>query len=151
MTETPDYEKVFHLSYWRATQHTMEGVTFVDAFYDNFLASSSAIAGRFNRANFDSLKRMLALSIVHVAKFYPTGQPDVLLRVLATRHSQRDLDVRPELYDDWMEALLSTVKAFDPKYDELPGEAWRRVLEPGVAFMKSRYTASDSNPAADAS
>ena len=151
MTETIDYEEIFHLSYWRATQHTMKGVAFVDAFYDNFLASSPEIASRFNHTNFDSLKRMLPLSIVHVAKFYPTRTPDVLLRVLAARHSQRDLNVRPELYDTWIDALLETVKAFDPKWDELTGEAWRRVLEPGVAYMKSRYAVSDSNPATDAS
>lgn len=142
MTELANYEEIFHLSYWRATQHSIDGVAFVDAFYDNFLDSSPEVAQRFNRTNFDSLKRMLAISIVHVAKFYPTRKPDVLLGVLAARHSQRDLDVRPELYDNWLDALIKTVRTFDPKYDELTGKAWRTVLGPGIDFMKSRYDAA---------
>ena len=144
-----DYEEVFYLSYWRATQRTVDGVAFLDAFYDNFLATSPEIAKRFDPSRLDALKRMLAISIVHVAKYYPTQEPDTLLKVLAARHSRHDLDVRPELYEHWTAALLDTVKVFDSKFDDVTAEAWRRVLAPGVDYMKSRYDAPSEAPASD--
>ena len=137
-----DYEDIFHLSYWRATQRTIEGVPFLDAFYSNFLASSPEVAKKFSETNFDSLMRMLSISIVHVAKYSSARRPDALLKVLAERHSQKDLDIRPDLYGYWMEALIETVKTYDPQYEEVTGEAWRRVLGPGVDYMKSRYATS---------
>ncbi len=134
-----DYEDVFHLSYWRATQRTLEGVPFLNAFYSNFLATSPEVSEKFGETNFDALMRMLSISLVHVAKYSSARRPDALLKVLAERHSQKDLDIRPDLYDYWMEALIETVKTYDPHYEDVTGEAWRRVLGPGVDYMKSRY------------
>jgi hemoglobin-like flavoprotein len=137
-----DYEDVFHLSYWRATQRTLEGVPFLNAFYSNFLATSPEVSEKFSETNFDALMRMLSISLVHVAKYSSARRPDALLKVLAERHSQKDLDIRPDLYDHWMEALIETVKTYDPQYEDGTGEGWRRVLGPGVDYMKSRYATS---------
>ena len=137
-----DYEEIFHLSYWRATQRTIDDVPFLDAFYKNFLASSPEVAEKFSATNFESLMRMLSISIVHVAKFSRSRHPDALLKVLAARHSRSDLDIKPGLYDYWIAALIETVTAYDPQYDDAIGEAWRRVLAPGVEYMKSRYDAT---------
>lgn len=134
-----DNEDVFYLSYWRATQRTVNDVPFLDAFFNRFLASSPEVARRFNATNVDALKRMLSISIVHVAKYYSTGKPDALLKVLAARHSRGDLDISPDLYQHWLTALVDTVTVFDPRYEEQIGDAWRRVLEPGIAYMASRY------------
>lgn len=137
-----DYEDVFHLSYWRATQRTLEGVPFLNAFYSNFLATSPEVSEKFSETNFDTLMRMLSISLVHVAQYSSARRPDALLKVLAERHSQKDLDIRPDLYGHWMEASLETVKTYDPQYEDVTGEAWRRVLGPGVNYMKSRYATS---------
>ena len=82
---------------------------------------------------------MLSISMVHIAKYYQTGEPDPLLKVLATRHSKADLDIKPELYEHWVNALIGTVETYDPEFNDTKREAWRRVLEPGVEYMKSRY------------
>ncbi len=42
----------------------------------------------------------------------------------------------------WMDALIDTVKAYDPQYENVTGDAWRRVLEPGVDYMKSKHAAT---------
>ena len=136
-----DHGEVFYLSYWRATQRTVDGVAFVDAFYKNLLASSPEVAVKFKTANLDTLIRMLSMSIVHVAKYYQTRQPDALLKILAARHSQNDLDIKPELYEYWMTALIETLETYDPQFDDAKRESWRRVLEPGLEYMKSRYAA----------
>jgi hemoglobin-like flavoprotein len=61
------------------------------------------------------------------------------LEQLAQRHSRAELDIKPELYDLWLDRLLQTVREVDPKFDAPIEAAWRRVLQPGIDFMKSRY------------
>ena len=134
-----DYADIFYLSCWRATQRTLDGVAFLDAFYKNFLASSPEVAHKFKNTSFDRLTRMLSISIVQVAKYYQTHRPDPLLKVFAAKHGRRDLDIKPELYEHWVDALIRTVETYDPEFDDTTRESWRRVLEPGVEYMRSRY------------
>ena len=77
------------------------------------MASSPKVARESKATDFDSLIRMLSISIVHVAKYYRTRQQDALLKVLAARHRHRDLDITPDLYKYWMNALIETVKTYD--------------------------------------
>ena len=53
--------------------------------------------------------------------------------------SRAELDIKPELYDLWLDRLVQAVREFDPKFDPEIETAWRRVLRPGIEFMKSRY------------
>jgi len=144
-----DHAEIFHLSYWRATQRTLNDVAFLDAFYKNFLASSPEVAHKFEHTSFDNLTRMLSISMVYIAKYYQTRQPDPLLKVLADRHSQHDLDIKPELYEHWVDALVDTVATYDPEFNDTTREAWRRVLEPGVEYMKSRFATPVAEPGTD--
>ena len=63
----------------------------------------------------------------------------VHLERLAKLHSRAELDIKPELYDLWLDRLVQAVKEFDPMFDAETGAAWRRMLAPGIEFMKSRY------------
>ena len=63
----------------------------------------------------------------------------VHLERLARLHSRAELDIKPELYDLWLDRLVQAVKEFDPMYDPEIEAAWRRMLQPGIEFMKSRY------------
>ena len=128
-------------------ERTIDGVAFLNAFYKKFLASSPLVAREFKATDFDSLTRMLAISIVHVARYYGTHQPDSLLKVLAERHSRRGLDIKPELYEFWMNSLIETVKAYDSEFDDMTAESWRHVLTPGVEYMKSKYADPPEDPA----
>jgi hypothetical protein len=49
------------------------------------------------------------------------------------------LDIKPEFYDLWLDRLLQAVAEFDPLFDARTGTAWRRLLRPGIEFMKSMY------------
>jgi hypothetical protein len=42
-------------------------------------------------------------------------------------------------YDLWLTCLLQTVQACDRRFAPDIERAWRRMLQPGIAFMKSRY------------
>jgi hemoglobin-like flavoprotein len=58
---------------------------------------------------------------------------------IAKRHSREDLDIRPELYDLWLAALLQTVAGCDPEHTPQIEAAWRDTLSAGIEYMRSRY------------
>jgi len=70
-----------------------------------------------------------------------SGEPEriVHLERLAKLHSRAELDIKPQLYDLWLDRLVQAVKEFDPMFDSEIDTAWRRVLQTGIEFMKSRY------------
>ena len=133
-----DHQEIFNLSYWRALQTTVDGVPFVDAFYERFLAQSNEIAELFANTEFSAQKQMLLVSLLHVASFDPTHGPDAKMAHLARRH--HELNIPPRLYHSWLDSLLDTVKTHDPEYDEEVRESWQRVLAPGIDFMISEHS-----------
>jgi hypothetical protein len=56
---------------------------------------------------------------------YANRMDDSLLDRIAARHSSS--------------GLLATVRSLDPRYTPEVEQAWREALEPGLAFMQSRY------------
>ena len=58
---------------------------------------------------------------------------------LAERHSRRDLDIRPELYDLWIDCLVETARAHDPEFGPEVESAWRETLTVGANYMRERY------------
>jgi hemoglobin-like flavoprotein len=58
---------------------------------------------------------------------------------LAERHSRRDLDIRPELYDLWQRCLVETAAAHDPQWTDGVAAAWRDTLAFGIESMRQRY------------
>ncbi|HVW00537.1 MAG TPA: globin [Planctomycetaceae bacterium] len=113
---------------------------FLDQFYELFLASSDEVAEKFKHTDFARQRKILkgSLYMLMLASF---GVPEARQHLdrLAELHSRRQIDIRPELYDLWLECMLETVEAFDPRFDEPTAEAWRRVLAYGIDIMKSRY------------
>ncbi|MDH1681399.1 globin, partial [Pseudomonas chengduensis] len=48
-------------------------------------------------------------------------------------------DIRPELYDLWLDALLLTISEHDKECDADVRQAWREVLNKGIAVIKAGY------------
>lgn len=118
----------------------IERQEFLTHFYETLLASSDEIAKKFETTEFEKQKAALktALYVLLFAhKYGLTG--DAYLKGLAERHGQTDLDIRPELYDLWLDCLLKTVREFDPLFDDAIERSWRTVLRPGIEFMKAEY------------
>jgi hemoglobin-like flavoprotein len=112
---------------------------FLRRFYALFLASSDDVARKFEHTDMRKQARLLKASLYIMMLASGQAERHVHLERLAEQHSRRGLDIKPELYDLWLEQLLKAVGEFDPLYDTQTETAWRRVLEPGIAFMKSRY------------
>ena len=70
---------------------------------------------------------------------YARGLPPTKLQALAESHSRGKLDIKPHLYNYWLEALLSTIRKHDAEMDQSGLEAWRRVLNKGIEVIKGGY------------
>ena len=111
---------------------------FFDDFYVNFLASSPLVREKFTRTDMAAQKHLLRAGILNLVLF-ARGMPDTKLRALGQSHSREGFDIRPELYDLWLAALLQTVRMHDGEADKAVLDTWRSVLGKGIEVIKSYY------------
>jgi len=115
---------------------------FLEDFYRRFIASSEEIRAKFAGTNMKRQVQMLEDSLYVVAVAIQ-GEEGSLARGdlprIAARHSRKDLDIRPGLYDLWLECLIEAVRTHDPQFSGEVEAAWRETLAVGVDYMRERY------------
>ena len=115
---------------------------FLEAFYERFVASSEEIREKFKGTDMKRQVQMLedSLFVVAVAIQGEEGSParGDLPRI-AARHSRQDLDIRPQLYDLFLECLIETVRTHDPQFTSAVEAAWRDTMAFGIDYMRARY------------
>jgi len=111
---------------------------FLEDFYRRFLANGE-VRAHFRDTDMAQQRQMLRRSLQHVLAFSVTMTATEYLVNLAKRHGRGDLDISPALYDTWLEALIATVRSRDPEFNRDVETAWRVVLAPSIAFMRSYY------------
>ena len=111
---------------------------FFDSFYRHFLASSPLIREKFVDTDMTAQKQLLRQGIMNLV-MHARGMSDSKLRALGESHSRQRLDIRPELYDLWLDALLLSISAHDKACDADIRQAWREVLNQGIAVIKAGY------------
>jgi globin len=120
----------------------LEKPDFLLDFYGTFMASSDEIRDKFHNTDFKKQTEVLADSLwaMAVAAQGEPGSPALRdLPRLAERHSRRDLDIRPGLYDDWLDSLVATAKRHDPMFSPEVADAWRATLAVGIEILRSQY------------
>jgi hemoglobin-like flavoprotein len=114
--------------------------TFLDRFYELFLASSPDVAEKFRDTDFEQQKKALIGSLEGMLLATEMGGLlKIHLKTVADSHSRTRLDISPGLYDLWADCLMSAVREHDPQLDDALEQAWRAALQPGIEFMRSRY------------
>jgi hemoglobin-like flavoprotein len=115
---------------------------FLERFYELLLETSPEARAKFAGTDLGRQRRMLKASLV-LMMLAAGGQNEgmVHLERIAAVHGRTGHDIRPHLYDVWLDCLLQAVREFDPECDDTLLATWRRVLEPGIAFMKSHHDA----------
>lgn len=113
---------------------------FFTAFYRNFFHACPEAEALFAKTDFERQDKLLRHAVGLLLSFpnEPLTEPTILSR-LAERHGPRDLNIRPELYGPFIDALVATVRQHDPQFTASLERAWRSALAPGVAYMQSRY------------
>ena len=118
----------------------LEFEAFVPTFYERFFACSDEIREKFQNTNFERQNRMLARSL-RLAAGCIAGEAEALAELAdrAETHDRHHLDVRPELYEHWLSAIVATAEEFDPHWKRETGEAWNSVLGYVVKHMARYY------------
>lgn len=135
----------FHASLARTTAHAR----FADVFYARFLASSPAVAAVFAGVDVEKLKRKLRSSL-HVMTLAADDAPgaDLYLDYLGAVHTR--LDIAPQMYDAWLDALVATAAECDPQFCAETERIWRQVIGTGVARIKRAAMGPEPSAATDA-
>jgi hypothetical protein len=113
---------------------------FLDRFYKNFMGMSVHIADQFKNTNFGFQKIMLKSSL-HIMVMMAAGgmQNSDAMDKLATLHNREHRNIKPEWYLDWLDALIKTIREFDPQYNLALEQLWRAAMQPGIVYMQAKY------------
>jgi hemoglobin-like flavoprotein len=115
---------------------------FMEAFYERFIGSSEEVREKFRGTDMKRQVQAVADSLYVVANAVQgeEGSPARWgLRQIAARHSRSDRDIRPGLYDLWIDCLVETARAHDPQFDPALERAWRETLTFGADYIRQRY------------
>lgn len=111
---------------------------FFTDFYDRLLASDPAIPPMFATTEFSKQHKLLQHGLGLLLSYAKTPDPALLQRI-AAKHSAGGVNVPPDMYGRFLDALVQTVGEHDPRFDEDVGAAWHEAARPGVEFMQSHY------------
>jgi len=113
---------------------------FIPAFYERFMASSDDVRHKFRFTSFEKQNSMLLRSL-KLAAGATEGEPDALaeLKERAETHDHNHLNIKPELYDLWLDTLVATAEEFDSDWDDSVERAWRTILGFIIHRMIAKY------------
>ncbi|MCG8379362.1 MAG: globin [Proteobacteria bacterium] len=113
---------------------------FLTLFYRKFVISNPEVQEKFSNTDMEYQKMMLHASLYMIMLATRNNDAaEAYLDRVAKRHSKSALDIRPELYDLWLETLIETVKEIDSIFNDDVENAWRTVMTFGIDYMKSKY------------
>jgi len=131
-----DVGKQVHESYIRAG-----GRAFISVFYDHLMQSSEAIREKFEKVDMeiqtDNLARAIVMSFLFVDQNHQTAL-HTMDRVRES-HNRHNLDIKPELYDVWLNCLIETVAKYDPQANEELLQQWHRVMSASIDHIRNGY------------
>jgi hemoglobin-like flavoprotein len=132
--------KMVHQAVLDSYHRCEESRGFFDTFYEVFFSKSPEIPRRFARTDMEKQKQSAMASVLMVLLL---DSGDVMARQcvaeIAESHSRRRHDVRPELYDLWLEALCEAVQEHDPQCTPELVAQWRQAMRPGIDLMIAAY------------
>lgn len=136
MVQAFSHKEIFLKSLERCTSSNK----FIPSFYQRFLAASEEIRDKFKHTDFKRQNKMLVRSL-KLAAGATAGEAKSLqeLRDRAETHDRHHLDIRPELYDHWRDAIVITAGEFDPQWSDEVEEAWNSVLGYVINHMIKYY------------
>lgn len=115
---------------------------FLRTFYDLFMGFSEEIRAKFRQTDFTRQTRVLADSLYAMAV---VGQGErespswAEIERLGRQHARGQLDIRPELYDVWLDCLVKAARQYDSQFTPELEQAWRETLRAGIDHMRSLY------------
>jgi len=113
---------------------------FAEQFYEIFLGSSDEIAPLFADTDFSRQRRLLRATVyVLVTRAVDDAAARETLERIGRSHARSGLDIRPELYELWLDSVCSAVQRMDSEWTAQLEAAWREQLRPGISLITSFY------------
>ena len=111
-----------------------------DTFYRILLAKSPEIPPKFAKTDFERQQRMLKASLLTLLTLQQ-GIPAAAEEIdrLGHLHGRSGLDIRPALYDLWLDALCESLAEHDPLFNSDLESKWRQLMGEGIARMVALY------------
>lgn len=136
----PDKVQLVQKSLGRCLLNRAHGLSFLDAFYEEFLASSPRIKSVFSTTDMDKQKHLLKHGLTMLIMYAGgSGLAKSAVEQLAVRHDHNHLNIDPAMYRLWLKSLSACVKKYDKDYDDALGSLWAEVLAPGISTMEQAY------------
>lgn len=133
-----DYEQLFDRSFERCRARD-DREPFFESFYNRYLKTDQRVAKVFANTDMVRQQKMLEKSFYRLLIFYVNNSADDYIEQIAIRHNRNNLNITPDLYDLWLQALIETVSDYDPDFDDSIELSWRLVFSSGITYMKFKY------------
>ena len=116
------------------------GDTLARIFYEKFLNSSADVKERFALTDMRRQEKKITQAL-HLAADVVMNDPAALAKLTrqAEHHDRHHLNIPPELYVFWLEALIAAVRDCDAEFDPGVEYAWRLLMGHVIHRMTSRY------------
>jgi len=87
----------------------------------------------------------MLLNSLRLAAGASAGVPDSLreIRERAVTHDRDHLNIKPELYEIWLESVIETARDFDDFWNESIEESWNTILGFVIQHMIKYYWAPE--------
>ena len=114
--------------------------SFIPSFYERFLECSDEIKFKFRLTNFEKQNEMLLHSL-ELSADATLGKPKALeeIHLRGVSHDREHLDIKPELYEFWLDSLIETAKRIDEQWDDDVEASWRSILGHVITVMVRMY------------
>ena len=113
---------------------------FAEEFYTIFLDASDEIAPLFAQTEFVKQRKLLRGTVyILVTRDVADPQVRATLDRIGHSHSRAQLNIRPALYELWLDSVCATVKRMDPDWTPAIEAGWRNQLRPGIEAITALY------------
>lgn len=112
---------------------------FLDVFFKE-LMKSGEVRTLLKHVSEPKQKKVLRLGICYIIMFvdgWSVGK--FAMEYLAGTHGHRGMNINPNLYMLWVDALMFSVAKHDPEFTSESNQAWRMVISKGITKLKSEY------------
>ncbi len=122
-------------SLMRAEEHRL-----YDKFYERFVTSDPRIGPYFLSTDFKKQKNLLKDGVGRALSFAAGDSGSVsFVEHLSVTHNRGHMNILPELYPFWLNALLQTLADTDPKWNKKLETEWREALQKTIQIMTRAY------------
>lgn len=114
---------------------------FAHQFYTYLFKLNPKLKEYFKNTDFEHQEKLLLRGLQYILEFLDGKNEFARQQVirLSQTHSNYGMKIHPHHYFYWCEALILSVKDFDPYWVENLESSWREVVHFPVSFMMSQY------------